>query len=342
VSEAKVLIADRSMAVRAALRRLLEEAPGVEVVGDAADGERAVLLALEKSPNAIVLDFNLPLLSGRDLVEKLVARTSASVFVLTPRRNSESTRVAMALHRLGVVAVYPKPEIPDEWSALGRTLSEVLRNLGRRTSQETRGPVYPREAPSATHRLRYVAVGGSTGGPGAIYEMLSALGRSPRIGVAIVQHISGGFEEAFTDWLTAELGVDVNVAQHGEHLDKGKIRIAPSGQHLFLDPNGHLLLDRLPLPFNGHRPAVDVLFRSLLDLPSKLVAAVLLSGMGSDGAAAMAELRRAGVLTIAQNEASCAVYGMPRVAIEAGDAAFALAPKGIGHLLARGEAMGEE
>jgi len=201
VSAATVLVADRSMAVRAALRRLLEAAPGIEVVADAADGERAVRLAIEKSPSAVVLDFNLPTLSGRSLVEKLVTRTSASVFVLTPRRNHESTRLAMALHRLGVVAVYPKPEVPHEWSALGQTLSDTLRDLGKRQKDSPRGPVKPRDARVSTRQLHYVAVGGSTGGPGAIYEMLSALGSPIRVGLAIVQHISGGFEVAFSQWL---------------------------------------------------------------------------------------------------------------------------------------------
>jgi two-component system chemotaxis response regulator CheB len=342
LSAATVLIADRSMAVRAALRRLLEAESGIEVVADAADGEQAVLLAVEKSPSAIVLDFDLPTLSGRSLVEKLVARTAASVFVLTPRGNPESTRLAMALHRLGVVAVYPKPEVPHEWSALGQTLSETLRDVGKRQTDATRGPAKPRDVWVSTRQLRYVAVGGSTGGPGAVFEMLSALGRPIRVGVAIVQHISGGFEGAFTEWLKGELGLDVSVARNGEHLAAGKVRIAPSDQHMSLSANGDLRLDSSTAPFNGHRPAVEVLFRSLLDCPRDRVAAVLLSGMGSDGATAMGELRGAGILTIAQNQASCAVYGMPRAAIEARAAVIDLAPNRIGHLLAKGEAIGIE
>jgi two-component system chemotaxis response regulator CheB len=342
VSAATVLIADRSMAVRAALRRLLETSPGIEVVADAADGERAVLLAIEKSPHAVVLDLNLPALSGRDLVEKLVARTSASVFVLTPRRNRQSTRLAMALHGLGVVAVYPKPEVPQEWSALGQALRETLLDLGRRQKDTTSLPVKTRDARVSIRRLRYVGVGGSTGGPGAIYEMLSNLGRPIRVGVAIVQHISGGFEGAFSEWLASELRLDVGVARNGEHLAVGKVRIAPADQHLSIDANGVLCLDPLTAPVNGHRPAVEMLFRSLLKFPRDRVAAVLLSGMGADGATAMGELRSAGILTIAQNRASCAVFGMPRAAIEARAATFDLAPNGIGHLLARGEAMCSE
>jgi chemotaxis response regulator CheB len=151
----------------------------------------------------------------------------------------------------------------------------------------------------------------------------------------VVQHIAEGFESTLTEWLAAELGMDVAVARHGEHLKIGTVRVAPSGHHLSVDRGARLRLDRHTAPVGGHRPSVEVLFRSLLGQPANRVAAVLLSGMGSDGAEAMAELRSANILTVAQDEASCAVFGMPRAAIERRAAAFALAPPQIGRLLAR-------
>jgi two-component system chemotaxis response regulator CheB len=129
--------------------------------------------------------------------------------------------------------------------------------------------------------------------------------------------------------------MDVAVARHGERLSSGKVRIAPPDRHLLIGRGGALRLDQLAAPVGGHRPAVEMLFRSLCDQPSNRVAAVLLSGMGSDGAEAMAALRNANVLTVAQNEASCAIFGMPRAAIDRRAAAFALAPPQIGRLLAR-------
>lgn len=329
-----VLIADRSTAVRAVLRRLLEEAPEIEVVADAADGIEAVRLAVEKRPNAVILDLNLPSLNGRVLVDRMMARARVAIFVLTPKRNHESTRVAMGLHKLGVVAVFPKPEVPEEWAALGRTLSEAMHHLGPGAAESKTVVAAPDDTPVVRRDLRYVAVGASTGGPGAVYELLAALGRRARIGVALVQHIADGFEGALAGWLAVELGMDVAVARNGERLDPGKVRIAPSDHHLLVDTSGSLRLDRLATAIGGHRPSVEVLFRGLRGQPANRVAAVLLSGMGSDGAAAMAELRSAGVLTIAQNEESCAVFGMPRAAIERGAAAFALTPTQIGHLLA--------
>jgi len=330
-----VLVADRSLAVRAVLRRLLEQTPGIEVVADSDDGREVVRLAAEKTPAAMILDLDLPSLSGRALIQRITAGARIPIFVLTPKRSHENTRTAMSLHKLGVVAVFPKPESPSEWDALGRTLSEAVRHVGSDSRDGRAVLPEPDETRVISRELRYVAVGASTGGPGALYELLAALGRRTKVGLAVVQHIAEGFEGALAEWLATELGMNVAVARHGERLISGKVRIAPPGHHMLVDRSGALRLDQLAAPVGGHRPAVDVLFRSLCDQPPGRVAAVLLSGMGSDGAEAMAGLRKANVLTVAQNEASCAVFGMPGAAIDRRAAVFALAPPQIGRLLAR-------
>jgi two-component system chemotaxis response regulator CheB len=331
----RVILADRSPSVRAVLRRLLEQSPEIEVVADSDDGREVVHLAAEKRPAAIILDLDLPSLSGRALVKRITAGARIPIFVLTPKRSHEDTRTAMSLHNLGVVAVFPKPEVPSEWNALGQTLGEAVRHVGSASGDGIGVASEPDDTPVISRDLRYVAVGASTGGPGAVYELLAALGRRTRVGVAVVQHIAQGFEGALAEWLATELGMDVAVGRHGERLSSGKVRIAPPGHHLMVDRSGALRLDHLAAPVGGHRPAVEVLFRSLCDLPPNRVAAVLLSGMGSDGADAMATLRKANILTVAQNQASCAVFGMPRAAIDRRAAAFALAPPQIGRLLAR-------
>ena len=331
----RVILADRSPSVRAVLRRLLEQSPEIEVVADSDDGREVVHLAAEKRPAAIILDLNLPSLSGRALVKRITAGARIPIFVLTPKRSHEDTRTAMSLHNLGVVAVFPKPEVPSEWNVLGQTLGEAVRHVGSASGDGIGVASEPDDTPVISRDLRYVAVGASTGGPGAVYELLAALGRRTRVGVAVVQHIAQGFEGALAEWLATELGMDVAVGRHGERLSSGKVRIAPPGNHMLVDRSGALRLDHLAAPVGGHRPAVEVLFRSLCDLPPNRVAAVLLSGMGSDGADAMATLRKANILTVAQNQASCAVFGMPRAAIDRRAAAFALAPPQIGRLLAR-------
>jgi len=331
----RVILADRSPSVRAVLRRLLKQSKEIEVVADSDDGREVVHLAAEKRPATIILDLDLPSLSGRALVKRITSGARIPIFVLTPKRSHEDTRTAMSLHNLGVVAVFPKPEVPSEWNALGQTLGEAVRHVGSASGDGIGVASEPDDTPVISRDLRYVAVGASTGGPGAVYELLAALGRRTRVGVAVVQHIAQGFEGALAEWLATELGMDVAVGRHGERLSSGKVRIAPPGHHLMVDRSGALRLDHLAAPVGGHRPAVEVLFRSLCDLPPNRVAAVLLSGMGSDGADAMATLRKANILTVAQNQASCAVFGMPRAAIDRRAAAFALAPPQIGRLLAR-------
>jgi two-component system chemotaxis response regulator CheB len=333
----RVLVADRSPSVRAVLRRLLEEGQKIAIVADVGDGREASRLAAEKKPAAVILDLELPSLGGQSLVERITNFAGVPILVLVPRGDPASARMAMRLCSHGVATVFPKPQTADEWRALGKTLRDTVLQIGSRRGEKGQSPIKVHEPPVVRRELRYVAIGASTGGPGAIHEMLAAIGPHSRLGVAVVQHIAEGFERTFSEWLAAELRRDVAVARHGELLENGMVRIAPPGHHLSVDRDGRLRLDQRAPPVGGHRPSVDVLFRSLLEQPANRVAAVLLSGMGSDGAEAMSELRDANVLTVVQDEASCAVFGMPRAAIERRAAVFALAPPQIGQLLSRAE-----
>jgi len=328
-------LADRSAAVRAVLRRLLEAAPEIRIVGEACDGAELVALVASGAPQVVVADLDLPTLAGRPLVEAIAAARRVPIFVLTPRQRVDTMRLAFATHHLGVIAAIPKPDRPEGWQELGATLIEAIRqSVAASTGTAIPAPVAEVEAVGGG-RLQVVAVGASTGGPGAIVELLRALGRGCALRLTVVQHIAPGFEAVLADWLALETGRDVAVARDGERLAPGSVRLAPAAAHLTIERGTVLRLDRATPPVNGHRPAVDLLFRSLLALPPAETAAVLLSGMGSDGAEAMAALRRARVLTIAQEQASCAVFGMPRAAIERAAAAFALTPAEAGRLLAR-------
>jgi two-component system chemotaxis response regulator CheB len=329
------VLADRSAAVRAVLRRLLEVAPEIRIVGEACDGAELVALVASGAPQAVVADLDLPSLSGRSLVEAIAAARRVPIFVLTPRQRVDTMRLAFATHHLGVIAAIPKPDRPEGWQELGATLIEAIRQSAAARTGTTLSVPAAEIEPAAGGRLQVVAVGASTGGPGAIVELLRALGRGCALRLAVVQHIAPGFEPVLADWLALETGRDVAVARDGECLAPGSVRLAPAAAHLRIERGAVLRLDRATPPVNGHRPAVDLLFRSLLGLPAAEAAAVLLSGMGSDGAEAMAALRRAHVLTIVQEQGSCAVFGMPRAAIELAGAAFALTPAEAGRLLAR-------
>jgi two-component system chemotaxis response regulator CheB len=195
----------------------------------------------------------------------------------------------------------------------------------------------PRPAPPGRtgREIALLAIGASTGGPAAVRDLLAALPAPAPFPTLVVQHIAAGFESGLAEWLASTLGLDVRIAIAGEQPGPGAVRIAPGGAHLRLGTDGRLELDSVTPPRRGHRPSVDELFRSLDQGAAQRVVAVLLTGMGTDGAEGLRELRRAGAFCCAQDEASSAVFGMPRAAIELGAAELVLAPAAIGQELSR-------
>ncbi len=333
MNRVRLVLADRSATVRSVVRRLLGAFDVIEVAGETDDGLRLLELVSRTRPDVLVMDLDLAGLGGLDLIERVAEVRKTPIFALVPPLHTDTTRIAFAAHSLGVIAVHPKPDHPDRWADLGKALGTAIVEVGRQPDVLEPGPVLPAEELAIRRGLRFVAIGASTGGPGALCELLRAVGAGARIGIAVVQHIAAGFETVLAEWLAAECGLDVAVARDGERLAPGSVRVAPAGGHLLLGRDGSLTLDRNGLPVNGHSPSVEILFRSLLDHPPGTAAAVQLSGMGSDGAAGLYDLRRANILTIAQDAATCAVYGMPRAAIEMGAATFTLTPAQIGRLL---------
>jgi two-component system chemotaxis response regulator CheB len=334
VTPIKVVIGDRSPSVRAVLKRLIAQSPSLEVVGEAADAGQLVDTVRCHGPDVIVTEFLHPDLDRTAPVEQATLRRPTPVVVLTSRPEAASGHTPYWGSSNGVVEVLQKPRVPEAWSDLAPTLRSLLQKVGVPTSGPAREGL-PVIDPPIRGKLEYVAIGGSTGGPGSVVRLLREFGTGFSAGVAVVQHIADGFEHSFADWLRLELGADVRVAESGESLDPGVIRVAPVGSHLLIDRDGTLRLDGEKAPRRGHRPSADLLFRSFLSVGADRVAAVVLSGMGDDGVDGMRALRDAGSLTLAQDEASSAVYGMPKVAIESGAAELALTPTEIGRMLSR-------
>jgi len=333
MSGLRLLVADRSATVRSVLKRALGEFEMITVIGDTADGRDVVDLVRTTAPDGLVTDLDLTGLGGRELIRAVAAARGIPIFALIPPTRRETTRIAFAAHHLGVVGVHPKPDSPAGWVDLGRVLGRSILEVCSKPGTGVDDSAAADELTVVRRKLRFVGIGASTGGPGALCELLHALGPSATFGIAVVQHIADGFESVLVEWLAAESGLDVAVAREGETLSPGKVRFAPGGSHTLVSSTGKLVLDRRSPAENGHAPSIDVLFRSLLEHPPDTVAAVQLSGMGSDGSLGMAALRRNNVLTMAQDEASCAAFGMPRTAIGLGGVTFTLAPAQIGRLL---------
>jgi two-component system, chemotaxis family, protein-glutamate methylesterase/glutaminase len=344
----RVVLVDDSPSVRAVLRRFFARTPDIEVVAEAADGAKSVDAVLSADPHVVVMDLQMPVMDGYVAIERIMAIRPTPIVVLSSRATRNQMQTAFEAIRRGAIEVLPKPENTDSWQLLADTLPRVVREVAlARASVVHRRPhartPEPKMLPIASHALRWVAVGASTGGPAAIREFLEEVPADAPVSILIVQHIAAGFELGFADWLNKEFPFDVRLARDGEAPAPGAVRLAPGGAHLRLEEGGILGLDhRSPARRGGHRPSVDELFSSCAESCPRQVAGVLLTGMGSDGVEGLLALRKAGGLTLVQDEASSVVFGMPRVALERGAADVALAPRDLARTLVRLWQRGEK
>ncbi len=343
----RVLLVDDSSSVRAVLKRFFRKTRDIEVVGEAADGEGAVQAVIDLQPHVVVMDLQMPVLDGYEATERIMAVRPTPIVVLSSRANRNQMQTAFEAMRRGALEVLPKPEDTPSWQLLAESLPEMVRTVAQ--ARAVPRPRAPRPAPTGPSaiaaarpaaaaspgELRWVAIGASTGGPAAIRELLDEVPADAPVGFLIVQHIASGFELGFADWLNKELPFDVRLAQDGEVLRRGGVRLAPGGSHLRLEAGGVLRLDAGTPARRGHRPSVDEMFQSAAEHCPREVAGVLMTGMGSDGVEGLLALRQAGGITMAQDEASSVVFGMPRVAVERGAADVALPPRELARALAR-------
>ena len=208
MSGVRVVLADRSATVRSLLRRALEFDDEIRVVGETGHAQEAVDLIQQCSPDGLVTDLDLAGISGRDYLEAVAAAGRVAVFALIPTIRDDTTRIAFAAHDLGVIGVHPKPEEPDAWLVLGENLRASILEACRGSSMGERSGLNQADHdPSIRRGLRWVAIGASTGGPGAVCELLRSVKERAKIGVAVVQHIAPGFEFSLAEWLAVELSL---------------------------------------------------------------------------------------------------------------------------------------
>ncbi len=318
----RVLVVDDSAVVRQALTTVLREQGGMEVAV-AADGVLAVAKVPRFHPDVIVLDLDLPRMDGFAFLRWVLEHERIPVVVCSGASGA-GTDVALRALREGAVDVIAKPRLAVEDA--GPELLEAIRGAAAaRPRPPTPGAALPRAAALPALR-RLVVVGASTGGTEALHELLGALPTTCP-GLVIVQHMPAVFTERFAQRLDETCDLEVREARDGDEVLPGLALLAPGGRHVVLRRQAGRL--RVALhdgpPVNRHRPSVDVLFHSAAEVAGPETAGVLLTGMGADGAEGLLALRRAGALTLAQDEASCVVFGMPREAVRR-DAALEVVP----------------
>ncbi len=343
----RVLVVEDSATVRAYLRAVLSADPEIEVVGEAADGTRAIALCEALRPDVITMDMMLPLMSGLAATEYVMAHCPTPILVVSSSLNRGELFGTYEALAAGAVDVMEKPRgdgADDIWE---RNFLSTVKLVGRIrviTHPRARLNAAPRpdrpewrRAPARRDRsgpYEVVAIGASTGGPGALVEILRSLPVEFALPVLLVLHIGEPFGLALADWLDGQTGWRVACARDGDRVDEtvGTVTMAPPGQHLAVH-DGVLRLSRDP-ERHSCRPSVDVLFESVASSYGARAAACLLTGMGRDGAEGLAAIRRAGGLTLAQDEATSVVYGMPREAAALGAVEHVLPLEQIGPALA--------
>ncbi len=341
----RVLVVEDSATVRGRLVEVLASDPEIDVVGEAGDGKQAIELCRDLRPDVVTLDMMMPVMTGVAVTEYIMAHFPTPILIVSASTNrGELFRTYDAL-AAGAVEVLEKPAGDEAEGAWERRFISTVKLVSRikvithprlrigTLGRSPAGPPVP-QRPSGPGKCTAVAIGASTGGPAAVVEILRTLPVVFPVPVLLVIHIGEPFGAAFADWLDGQSGHRVSFAKDGERLSgvRGRVVMAPPDRHLIVQ-DGLLRLTSGP-ERHSCRPSVDVLFESIAKTLAPAVAACLLTGMGRDGAAGLRAIRDGGGLTIAQDEATSVVFGMPREAILLGAAEQILPIDRIGPALA--------
>ena len=328
-----VLIVDDSPTLRHLIRAIFDTDPELKVVGEARNGEEAVAMVARLQPDVVTMDIEMPHMDGYEAIRRIMSETPVPIVVLTSTESDIRLGATYKGVESGALMVVGKPhglrgDDPD-----ADEIINVVKAMADVKVIRRRWHIPKHPEPSA-HRNRVsrpiqpayqvLAVGTSTGGPPALRTVLSELPATFSVPVLVVQHISRGFTAGLARWLNETISMRVKLADAGEPLLPGTVYIAPDGVHLQVSPQKKVaLLEENPL--DGHRPSVTALFNSVAKQYGQAAVGVLMTGMGRDGANGLYAMKQAGAYTIAQDEASSIVFGMPKEAINMGAASEVLA-----------------
>lgn len=333
----RLLLVEDSPVQREFLSFILEESGEFEIVALAADGEEAVQQAGLVRPDVILMDCHMPKLDGVGATRIIMETTPAPIVLMTASAAQSEHEFTFDAIKNGALAVVSKPPAfgtPDFDRVAGqlvrtvRLMSEV--KVVRRWPERSAIARARAQAakPVARDGVHVVALVGSTGAPAVIAEILTTIGPATHATFLIVQHMSDGFIGGFAGWLATRSGIATQVAQDGMQTQPATAYVAPDGSQMGIDASGRIVLSSEP-DDDGFRPSGNYLLRSVARAYGRDAMGVLLTGMGRDGAAGLLDLHRAGGLTVAQDEESSVVFGMPGEAVRLGAAAQVLPPDAI-------------
>ncbi|MEX1184201.1 MAG: chemotaxis-specific protein-glutamate methyltransferase CheB [Gemmatimonadota bacterium] len=316
----RVLIAEDSTTVRALLGSILESDPAISIVGEAVNGEEAVEMTARLRPDIVTMDVNMPLLNGLDATKEIMAATPTPIVIVSASAHDPEVGLALSATRAGALMVLPTPVGPDH-PDFEKCVREFVSDLKAMSEVKVVRHRAVRSAAAVTRRSKapppeILLIAASTGGPAALHRVLSGLPRDFPVPIVIVQHIADGFMDGLCTWLNGSCNLRVKIAQDRERLSPRTVYLAPDDRHVIVH-RGSLRLASTPA-LSGFRPSADPLFESAASVYGARLAALILTGMGSDGVAGLRAVHAAGGYVMAQDKASSIVFGMPREAARAG------------------------
>ena len=330
----RVMIVEDSRPVRQMLEYIIGNDPRLEVAESVGSAEEALLKLNQVSPDVISMDIRLPGMNGFEATQRIMAEKPTPIVVVSASVESEELNISMNALRAGALSVMEKPvntshqhyaELAERLCTQLVIMSEVRvirqrvrRNIGLRPSQAAGNVTHSAAIKTPAHGvLRAIGIVASTGGPNALVKVLGGLGSSVAAPLLVVQHITPSFLKGFVTWLNGISPMPVVEAVDGQLPEAGTVYVAPADQHLVVDRGGCLRMDN-GSPVCVQRPSGTVLFQSMARNFGAHCLGVLLTGMGEDGAAGLRDIRHAGGYTIAEDETTAVVYGMPAAAVNMG------------------------
>lgn len=360
-----VLVEDSAVAL-IILKRILSTSTEIMVVGTARTGKEALTLVPTVQPDVICTDFHMPQMNGLEFIQEVMAIYPRPILVISASVQSDDTQNVFQLLNAGAVDVFPKPKtgLASDYELIGQELIQKIKVLSgvkvftkhrklqstinqqhlsmppspqsvaevsSRTafsSPKSKGIEPPKTFGASSPTIKLLAIGASTGGPQALHTILTQFPSNFPVPIVCVQHISEGFLPGLVSWLNGECHLSIKIAIAGELPQAGSVYFAPDGYHLELSRTGRFSYSNA-LPLAGHRPAVTTTLKSVAECYRASAGGILLTGMGRDGADGMKAIADQGGLTIAQNQDSCVVFGMPAEAIALGAAQHILSVNDI-------------
>ncbi|MBI4786544.1 MAG: chemotaxis-specific protein-glutamate methyltransferase CheB [Chloroflexi bacterium] len=321
----RVLIVDDSLVQSELLKSLLESDAEIHVVGVARNGEEGVKQALALKPDLITMDIRMPGLDGFEATRRIMQDQPTPIVVVSSSVQTPDLQITFNAIKAGALDVIEKPSIATggNYEAIRERLITTVKAMAevkvirRRPVRPLGSPTYSPPTQISRQPIAVVAMGASTGGPAALNTVLKSLPRDFPAPIVIVQHMAAGFIQGLIQWLQIESNLPIKLAQHRQTVQPGEVYVAPDDQHLYFASRGTLAVNTDP-PVSHVRPSATVLFNSVAAVYGAAAAGVILTGMGEDGASGLEAMHRHGAVTFAQDEATCVIYGMPRVAANLG------------------------